>query len=92
MTAARGKGRNERGAALGYEAQLWEMADIKGLRERLSPTQKQFAENVRVTDSTVNHWRNGKRVELPSLVQRRSAMKQDRNEDESKAPKGRAPR
>ncbi|HPD06265.1 MAG TPA: hypothetical protein PLC08_00055 [Candidatus Bipolaricaulis sp.] len=37
MTAARGKGRNERGATLGHEAQLWQIADA--LRGSMDPAE-----------------------------------------------------
>jgi putative transcriptional regulator len=47
------------------------------LRQRLDLTQEQFAQNVGVTYSTVNHWENGKWVPLPFLVKRLLEMKQE---------------
>jgi hypothetical protein len=38
-------------------------------------TEEEFAQKVGVTYSTVNHWENGKRVALPSLVKRLADMK-----------------
>lgn len=55
---------------------------IKELRHRLDLTQEQFAQEVGVTYSTVNHWENGKRVPLPFLVRRLVEMKE--NLDRSK--------
>lgn len=50
---------------------------MKELRKRLSLTQEQFAQQVGVTYSTVNHWENGKRVPMPFLVKRLEQMKAD---------------
>jgi putative transcriptional regulator len=65
---------------------------VKQLRDRLQMTQEQFAHKVGVTYSTVNHWENGKRLPLPFLVKRLLEMKQELDDDESKAPKGKTPR
>jgi putative transcriptional regulator len=50
---------------------------VKELRKRMSLTQEQFAQEVGVTYSTVNHWENGKRVPMPFLVKRLEQMKAD---------------
>ena len=65
---------------------------IRELRQRLDLTQEQFAQKVGVTYSTVNHWENGKRTPLPFLVKRLLEMKQELDENDSKRPKGKAPR
>ena len=50
---------------------------VKDLRERLHLTQEQFAQQVGVTYSTVNHWENGKRTPQPYLVRRLLDLKQE---------------
>lgn len=68
---------------------------VTDLRERLHRTHEQFARTIGVTDRTVNHWENGKRVPLPFLVKRLLEMKQelDENEEnESKRLKGKTRR
>ena len=40
-------------------------------------TQEQFAQEVGVTYSTVNHWENGKRNPQPYLLRRLLEMKED---------------
>jgi putative transcriptional regulator len=65
---------------------------IRELRHRLDLTQEQFAQEVGVTYSTVNHWENGKRVPLPFLVKRLFEMKQDLDEKGSKRSKRKTPR
>lgn len=50
---------------------------MKELRKRLQLTQEQFAQQVGVTYSTVNHWENGKRLPMPFLVKRLEQMKAD---------------
>jgi putative transcriptional regulator len=47
---------------------------VKGLRERLGLTQKQFAHEVGVTFSTVNQWENGRRRPQPFLLKRLREM------------------
>lgn len=49
---------------------------VKELRQRLNLTQEQFAQEVGVTYSTVNHWENGKRVPQPFLVRRLLEIKE----------------
>jgi len=65
---------------------------IKGLRERLSLTQEQFAQQVGVTYSTVNHWENGKRMPLPFLVKRLLEMKEELDSQNAKLPRKKPPR
>ncbi len=65
---------------------------IRGLRQRLSLTQEQFAQKVGVTYSTVNHWENGKRVPLPFLVKRLLEMKHELDENDGKRTKAKTPR
>jgi DNA-binding XRE family transcriptional regulator len=65
---------------------------IKELRGRLDLTQEQFAQQVGVTYSTVNHWENGKRVPLPFLVKRLVGMKEELDSHDKKAPKKKSPR
>jgi DNA-binding transcriptional regulator YiaG len=50
---------------------------VKELRRRLELTQEQFAQQVGVTYSTVNHWENGKRTPQPFLVKRLLEMKRE---------------
>jgi DNA-binding transcriptional regulator YiaG len=59
---------------------------IKELRERLSLTQEQFAQQVGVTYSTVNHWENGKRAPLPFLAKRLLEMKEELDPQDAKPP------
>jgi len=61
---------------------------IKELRKRLDLTQEQFAQEVGVTYSTVNHWENGKRMPQPFLVRRLLEMKREVEEEESNRPEG----
>lgn len=49
---------------------------IKHLRHRLNLTQEQFAQEIGVTYSTVNHWENGKRVPQPFLLRRLLEVKE----------------
>jgi len=66
-------------------------ARIRELRHRPGLTQEQFAENVGVTYSTVNHWENGKGVPLPFLVKRSLEMKQSLDDNESNQPRRNTP-
>ncbi len=50
---------------------------IKELRTRLHLTQEQFAREVGVTYSTVNHWENAKRKPQPYLLRRLLEMKEE---------------
>jgi len=59
---------------------------IKELRERLNLTQEQFAQQVGVTYSTVNHWENGKRAPLPFLAKRLLEMKEELDSQDAKPP------
>ncbi len=63
---------------------------VKELRERLDLTQQQFAQRVGITYSTVNHWENGKRVPLPSLVNRLLELKEELDAQNRQALKRRA--
>lgn len=65
---------------------------IKELRQRLDLTQEQFAQQVGVTYSTVNHWENGKRVPLPFLVKRLVEMKEELDSQDAKSPRKKTPR
>lgn len=47
---------------------------VKSLRQRLGLTQEQFAREVGVTFSTVNHWENGRRRPQPFLLNRLREM------------------
>lgn len=49
---------------------------IKYLRRQLNLTQEQFAQEIGVTYSTVNHWENGKRVPQPFLLRRLLEVKE----------------
>ncbi|MEW6115556.1 MAG: helix-turn-helix transcriptional regulator [Nitrospirota bacterium] len=49
---------------------------IKYLRRQLNLTQEQFAQEIGVTYSTVNHWENGKRVSQPFLLRRLLEVKE----------------
>lgn len=60
---------------------------IKELRERLDLTQEQFAQQVGVTYSTVNHWENGKRIPLPFLAKRLREMKEELDSQDVKPPR-----
>ena len=50
---------------------------VKGLRRRLGLTQEQFAHEVGVTYSSVNHWENAKRVPQPFLIKQLMQMQHD---------------
>lgn len=63
---------------------------IKELRTRLKLTQEQFAQEVGVTYSTVNHWENGKRVPLPFLLRRLLEIKEELDQRDRK-PRRRTP-
>ena len=65
---------------------------VKELRERLDLTQEQFAQQVGVTYSTVNHWENGKRKPMPFLVQRLLEMKSALDAKQGRRRKGRTGR
>jgi putative transcriptional regulator len=65
---------------------------IKELRGRLGLTQEQFAQQVGVTYSTVNHWENGKRVPLPFLIKRLVEMKEELDSKHRWPPKKKSPR
>ena len=65
---------------------------VKELRQRLNLTQEQFAQEVGVTYSTVNHWENGKRIPQPFLLRRLREMKEELDARERKSPKGKSSR
>jgi len=56
------------------------------LRQRLNFTQEQFALKVGLTSSTVNDWKNGKRVPLPFRMEPLVEMKPVLDENKSKRP------
>jgi putative transcriptional regulator len=62
---------------------------VKELRSRLGLTQEQFAQEVGVTYSTVNHWENGKRTPLPFLVRKLQDMRKrlDKKGKNARKPK-----
>ena len=63
----------------------------KELRRQLDLTQEQFAQRVGVSDSTVNHWENGKRTPLPFLVKRLLEMKEELDARDQKLTTRRPP-
>jgi putative transcriptional regulator len=50
---------------------------VRDLRNRLSLTQEQFAQEVGVTYSTINNWENGKRIPQPFLLRRLLEMRDE---------------
>lgn len=65
---------------------------VKDLRQLLELTQEQFAQEVGVTCSTINHWENGKRIPQPFLLRRLLEMKDELDEREKKSRKGKSSR
>ena len=63
---------------------------IKGLRKHFHLTQEQFAQEVGVTYSTVNHWENGKRLPQPFLVRRLLQMKKELSERSTRTRNGKS--
>lgn len=60
---------------------------VKRLRERMSLTQEQFAQEVGVTYSTVNQWENGKRHPQPFLLKRLLEIESSLNARKTKRQK-----
>ena len=59
---------------------------VKELRKRLNLTQEQFAHEVGVAYSPVNHWENGKRIPQHFLNRRLREMKEKLDTGKKKAP------
>jgi putative transcriptional regulator len=60
---------------------------VKKLRVRLQLTQEQFAQQIGVTYSTVNHWENGKRMPQPFLLRRLQEVKEEVDSQRKKSSK-----
>lgn len=64
---------------------------IRELRRRLHLTQEQFAQQIGVTYSTVNHWENGKRAPQPFLARRLLELRAELDPQHEASAGGRPP-